>query len=96
MSKENLRAFCEHGLFIISARSLGDIVNFKNIKVETILLNGEKDTIIDLEDVKFLASQIPKCRMQIVKNVGHFLHLEDKNVLDIYNDILSKIQEGPA
>jgi pimeloyl-ACP methyl ester carboxylesterase len=91
MSKESLRAFCEHGLFILSAKSLGDIVDFKNIKVETILLNGEKDTIIDLEDVKFLAAQIPNCKMKIIKNVGHFLHLEDDNVLDIYSDILSTI-----
>lgn len=89
MTEENLRAFCEHGLFVISSKKLSDVVNLKNIKAKTILLNGEKDVIIDLEDVKFLASQIPNCEFRIIKNVGHFLHMEREEVLDIYEDILS-------
>ena len=91
MSKESLRAFCEHGLLIISAKSLADIIDFKKIKVETILINGEHDTIIDLEDVKLLAAQIPNCQMKVIKNVGHFLHLEDEDVLHIYSDIVSTL-----
>jgi pimeloyl-ACP methyl ester carboxylesterase len=39
--------------------------------------------------VKFLASQIPDCERIVVKGVGHFLHLEDAAVLDIYDTILS-------
>ena len=88
MSRERLAAFCEHGLFVIAAKSLKDVVNFKEIHTETILLNGENDTIIDLDDVKYLASQIPNCRMEIIKNVGHFLHLESDNVLDVYSRVL--------
>ncbi len=88
MKEEDLRAFYEHGLFVISSKRLSEMVDLKKIKVETILLNGEKDTIIDLDDVKFLATQIPNCKMIIVKGVGHFLHLENERVLDIYEDIL--------
>jgi pimeloyl-ACP methyl ester carboxylesterase len=95
MSKDSLRAFCEHGLLIISARGLEDIIDFKSIKVDTILLNGEKDTIIDLDDVKFLAKEIPNCKMKVIKNVGHFLHLEDNSVLDIYSEIISEIEKNP-
>ncbi|HBA40562.1 MAG: hypothetical protein A2W10_09690 [Deltaproteobacteria bacterium RBG_16_55_12] len=89
MKEERVRAFYEHGLFVISSKSLSEVVNLKNVKAKTILLNGEKDTIIDLEDVKFLASQIPDCEMIVVNGVGHFLHLEDAGVLDIYETILS-------
>ena len=89
MTEERLRVFFEQGLFVISSKSLSEVVNLQNIKAKTILLNGEKDTIIDLEDVKFLASQIPDCEMIVVKGVGHFLHLEDAGVLDIYETILS-------
>jgi len=64
------------------------MVDLRSIKAKTILLNGEKDAIIDLEDVKFLASQIPNCESRIVKDVGHFLHMEREEVLDIYEDIL--------
>lgn len=89
MSGEQLRAFFEHGLFIIGEKNLKDVVNFSAIQAETILLNGENDTIIDLDDVKYLASQLPDCRMEIVQDVGHFLHLESDDVLDSYNRILS-------
>ncbi|MDD5584199.1 MAG: alpha/beta hydrolase [Candidatus Omnitrophica bacterium] len=88
MTDEELRAFYTHGLFVISSKKLSDLVNLKNIKAKTVLLIGEKDEIIDLEDVKFLATQIPDCKVRIVKNVGHFLHMEREDVLDIYEDIL--------
>ncbi len=88
MSQERLAAFCEHGLFIIDGKNLRDVVNFKGIQAETILLRGENDTIVDLDDVQYLTSQIPNCRMEIVQDVGHFLHLETDDVLDVYRKLL--------
>jgi 2-succinyl-6-hydroxy-2,4-cyclohexadiene-1-carboxylate synthase len=88
MSQGQLAAFFEHGLFIIEGRNLKDVVNFDQIQAETILLNGENDTIIDLDDVKDLATKITNCRMEIVHDVGHFLHLESEEVLNIYHEIL--------
>ena len=64
-------------------------MNLRDIRIKTTLIIGEKDTIIDLEDVRFLALQIPNAEIKVVKNVGHFLHLEREEVLDIYEDILS-------
>jgi len=93
MSKENLRAFCEHGMLIVSAKGLEDIINLSDVKVETILLNGEKDTIIDMEDVRGMAKKMPFCRVVVIKGVGHFLHLENKDVLDVYSGILSEINK---
>jgi pimeloyl-ACP methyl ester carboxylesterase len=89
ISETNMQAFCEHGLKVISAQKLSDHIDFKSIKVETVILRGENDVIVDLEDVSFLASQIPHCKLKIIKNVGHFLHLENDVVLDIYQDLLS-------
>jgi 2-succinyl-6-hydroxy-2,4-cyclohexadiene-1-carboxylate synthase len=88
MKEENLQAFYEHGLFVIASKQLSEIVDLGAIKEKTILLNGEKDTIIDLDDVRFLASQIPDCELKIIKGVGHFLHMENEKVLDIYAEIL--------
>ena len=88
MKEEKIQAFYEHGLFVISSKKLSDIVKLGDIKARTILINGEKDTIIDLDDVKFLASQIPNCELKILKDVGHFLHMEREDVLDVYEDIL--------
>ena len=90
MKEVNLQSFYEHGLFVIASKQLSEIVDLSAIKEKTILLNGEKDTIIDLDDVKFLASQIPDCELKIIKGVGHFLHMENERVLDIYAEILKQ------
>ena len=89
LSEANLQAFCEHGLKVISAQKLSDHINFKNIAVETIVIRGEDDVIVDLEDVMFLSSQIPNCKLKVIKNVGHFLHLESDVALDVYQELLS-------
>lgn len=89
MSQENLETFCKHGLFVITSKNLEDVVNFKKILAETVLLKGENDTIIDLDDVKYLTSQMPNCRMKIVPNVGHFLHLENDKVPEVYYSFLT-------
>jgi pimeloyl-ACP methyl ester carboxylesterase len=88
MSQENLRAFYEHGLFVVSTKKLSDLIQLAHITAKTFLIHGEKDTIIDLEDVKFLSSQINQCEVIIVKGAGHFLHMEQDSAFDIYKDIL--------
>ena len=90
MTKENLRTFYEHGMFVVSTKELNTVVDLSAIKIRTILLHGEKDAIIDFADVKFLGSQIPDCEIRIVKDAGHFLHLEREGILDIYDEIFRK------
>ena len=90
MTEERLRAFCEHGSFVISSKKLNEVIDLGSIKAKTVLLRGAKDTIIDLDDVKFLASQIPDCSIKVVSGVGHFLHMEREDVLDIYAGILAQ------
>jgi pimeloyl-ACP methyl ester carboxylesterase len=91
MSRENLESFYEHGLFVLSTKQLTDVVNLKSIRTKTILISGETDSIIDQDDVRYLASQLPNAELKVIKNVGHYLHLEDKTVLDIYEDILTQV-----
>ena len=92
MSAEKLRTFYEHGLAVISTCEISNVVQLENIKAQTTLVNGQNDTIIDMEDIKYLASQIPNCETKIIENVGHFLHLEREDVLDTYQEILSGIK----
>jgi pimeloyl-ACP methyl ester carboxylesterase len=89
MREDKVKAFYEHGLFVISSKRLDEVVDLGKIKAKTILINGENDAIIDLDDVKFLASKIPNCELKILKNVGHFLHMESESVIDVYEDIIS-------
>ena len=89
LSKGNLQSFCEHGLKVISVQTVSDHIDLKNIQVETVIMRGEEDTIVDLDDVVFLSSQIPNCQLRVIKNVGHFLHLESEQVFDVYQDLLA-------
>jgi pimeloyl-ACP methyl ester carboxylesterase len=88
MSQENLKSFYDHGLAVVSAKKIGDLIKLSNIREKTFLIYGEKDTIIDLDDVRFLASQIPSCEVRVIKGAGHFLHMEQVDIFDIYADIL--------
>ena len=89
MSGEALEAFCRHGLWVLSIGELGKAVDVSKIKCKTILLHGENDTIIDADDVKILATQIPRAELKVIKGVGHFLHLEKEDLLVVYDEILA-------
>jgi pimeloyl-ACP methyl ester carboxylesterase len=88
MSRESIEAFYEHGLFVIAAGDIDEVVDVQKIQTETLLLNGANDPIIDLEDVRYLSQRMPNCALRVIDNVGHFLHLENDSVLDIYSQNL--------
>ena len=69
-------------------------MDLRNIKAKTLVINGEHDTIMDMEDVKIATAQIPNCETKIITGVGHFLHNEREDILDIYRDFLSD-ETGP-
>lgn len=89
MGADALQAFLDHGATVLSVRELGKVVDVGKVQCKTIIVYGENDTIVDFEDVKFLVSQIPHAELRLIKNVGHFLHLEKEELLDVYEDILA-------
>ena len=72
-----------------SVSNIREIVDLRNIKAKTLIINGEEDTILDLEDINIAATQIPDCETRVVADTGHFLHLEREDILDIYREFLS-------
>jgi pimeloyl-ACP methyl ester carboxylesterase len=88
MDPAALDAFYQHGTFILSSEPLGKVIDLKSITCKTILLRGENDTIIDSEDLIWLAAQIPRAEIRTIKGAGHFLHLENDKLMDTYEDIL--------
>jgi pimeloyl-ACP methyl ester carboxylesterase len=91
MDAEAFEAFFQHGSTVISVRELAQVVDVTKVECKTILLYGENDAVVDLEDVKFLASQMPHAELRLIKDVGHFLHLEKEELLDVYDNILSSL-----
>jgi len=89
MGDECIRAFYAHSELMESVSSIHEIVNLRNIKARTLIINGEEDTIVDLEDMNIAATQIPDCETRIVADTGHFLHLEREDILHIYREFFS-------
>lgn len=91
MDTEAFEAFFQHGSTVLSVRELGAVVDVGKVQCKTIIVYGENDAIVDLSDVRFLASQMPRSELRIIKDVGHFLHLEKDDLLDVYADILASV-----
>jgi pimeloyl-ACP methyl ester carboxylesterase len=94
MDAAAFEAFIQHGSTVLSVRELAKVVDVGDVRCETILLYGENDAIVDLDDVRLLASRIPRSELRIIKNVGHFLHLEKEELLDVYEEILASLDGG--
>lgn len=56
-----------------------------SIKVPTLLIFGENDSITDLEVARSMQSRIPSSSLSIIKNAGHYSNLEQP---DRYNEVL--------
>jgi hypothetical protein len=52
-------------------------------KLWQLVLLGENDTIVDLDDMRFLALQISDSELRLIKDVGHFLPLEKEELLEV-------------
>jgi pimeloyl-ACP methyl ester carboxylesterase len=89
ITEEHLANFHAHGQVIKTTKHINEVVDLRSIKAQTLIINGEMDTVMDLEDITFAAAQIPNCLVKIVPGVGHFLHNESDDVLSVYRDFLS-------
>ncbi len=89
IKKEHLENFHAHGQLLEATKHINEVVDLRSIKAQTLIINGEMDNVMDLEDVTLAAAQIANCLVKIVPGVGHFLHNESDDVLRIYRDFLS-------
>jgi pimeloyl-ACP methyl ester carboxylesterase len=88
LNREHAEAFYEHCANILKLGSLDEVIDLTRIKARTFIVNGAKDTIIDLEDMYIAERLIPDCRVRLVEDVGHFLHFERPDLLDEYADFM--------
>jgi pimeloyl-ACP methyl ester carboxylesterase len=89
IKKEHMENFHAHGQLLEASSHINEVVDLHSIKAQTLIINGEMDKVMDLEDVTLAAAQIANCVVKIVPGVGHFLHNESDEVLRIYRDFLS-------
>ena len=89
ITSEQFQSFYEHGILLEDGHSIDEVMEPANIKAKTLIINGEHDTIMNLEDLDLLANRIPNCETKVVEGVGHFLHNEREDILGIYGKFLA-------
>lgn len=88
LNDAHAEAFAEHCANILKLRRLDDVIDLTQIKARTLIMNGALDTIIDLEDMLIAARLIPNCEVRLIEDVGHFLHFERPELLDVYAEFM--------
>jgi poly(3-hydroxyalkanoate) depolymerase len=49
----------------------------KRLKTDTLVISGDDDPLIPLDNPRYLASQIPNATLEIVENAGHLMLCDD-------------------
>ncbi|MFX1316531.1 MAG: alpha/beta fold hydrolase [Promethearchaeota archaeon] len=90
ISIDQVKSFVAHSEFVENTANVMKIVDPKKITARTLMINGEKDTIVDAKENESFASLMQDCEFVIVKGTGHFLHFENPSCYDIYKDFFAK------
>ena len=92
IDNEQFLSFYAMSELIESAEDISDHIRLNNIKAKTLIVNGEYDEIIDLEDAEIACERIPHCEFRIVAGAGHFLHHEEgrEDIFQIYDEFFSR------
>ena len=89
MSRDHFLAFYHHSEFVNSVDDFSELINFSAIKAKTLLVYGNQDTIVDLNDLIVLKKIIPDVNLLTLDKVGHFLHFEDNDIMKIYSNFFN-------
>ena len=90
MSDQQFRSFYEHSVFVTQLGDLKEHMNLQLIRVPTLVVMGQFDTIMDLFDTRKSTQLIPLGRFELIKGVGHFLHWEQPSILPVYESFFTE------
>jgi len=90
MTDAQFQSFYEHSVFVTQMGDLKELVNLSNIRVPTLVVMGQYDTIMDLFDTRKATDLIPKGEFLLIKGVGHFLHWEKDHILSVYEEFFQR------
>jgi len=90
MSREQFLNFYEYCEFVGQTIDIEDFVELGNIRAPTLIVNGEYDAILDLDDIAEASLKIPNCEFKKILGAGHFLHWERAEILYTYSEFLAR------
>ena len=75
----------------IAMKNWRGLENLKNIKNETLIIWGDKDTAYNFEQVNILNKNLPNSKMEIFKGCSHNVHLENP---EKFNEIVKNFLQN--
>jgi len=76
---------------LIALKNWRSLENLKNIKNETLIIWGDKDTAYNFEQVDILNKNIPNSKIEVIKGCSHNVHLE---IPKKFNEIVKSFLES--
>ena len=76
---------------LIALKNWRSLENLKNIKNETLIIWGDKDTAYNFEQVDILNKNIPNSKIEVIKGCSHNVHLE---IPKKFNEIVKNFLES--
>jgi pimeloyl-ACP methyl ester carboxylesterase len=90
MSRGQFLSFYEHCVFVEQASDISQFVDLSSIRASTLIISGEYDTILDIDDIEAASLRIPDCEFRMIPGAGHFLHWEKAEILHTYREFLAR------
>jgi len=90
VSREQMEVFYRHCEFVMQAEDVSSYIDLGNVGASTLIINGEKDRMVDYDHVLETSSRIPNCETRLVPGAGHFLHWENAAILGTYSQFFSR------
>ncbi len=89
MAEDQFWSFFANADLIKNVLDINKGVDLRKITAPTLIVNGEWDAIIDLEDIENATSHLSACEVKIIPETGHFLHHEKSDILEIYHEFFT-------
>ena len=79
----------QQGQALLDYGDIGRLVDLSAIRARTLIVNGADDPIVDAGDGYEAARRIPHAEVRLLEGVGHFLHAEQPQIMDVFADFLA-------
>lgn len=94
LKPEQLRQIYQQGQALLDYGDIGRLVDLSAIRARTLIVNGADDPIVDAGDADEAARRIPHAEVRLLDGVGHFLHAEQPEIMNVFADFLAREAEG--
>jgi pimeloyl-ACP methyl ester carboxylesterase len=91
LTPEQVRQLVSQSEALATYGHLGAVAELRRIRARTLIVNGADDPIVDADNTWEAGRLIAGSEVRLLPGVGHFLHMEDPAVMEIYAEFLDRV-----